>query len=341
MQTIKQHEIRYQLSSVVVDAKTGTLRNVTVAKAGVAAQGHYLSVDSEGMQTQDPDQIRRELPVMTDEETLKTLMAAAVSAGGRFKVRSDHDDAISSRAGYADNFQIIEDRVVCDVHLNESYRDREIVMEVAKNTPELMGLSIDFLPSFEIGKNEALMRVQKLNAVDIVDAGAITPAGLFLKEGVDKSPNGILSMETKQSDKPTELAALAAAVLSLTSKFDELSAKLAAVDEKKKKKDDSEDDSDEDDQMSAVNAKLAEHTASLLALRKDQAALGLKAGASLVSPEATAPEAKPVEKPKTYLELVSELKTSGKFSAGAAHREAMRANPAAYATHLKSLGVAK
>src|SRR5882724_9044991 len=99
-------ELKFQLNrSTSVDHAKGSIRGATVAKAGVEAIGKFVYLDVNGQVTRNAGQACKKLPVYTDAKMLDTLMAAAQDAGGRVKVRSDHDDSISARAGFADNFR--------------------------------------------------------------------------------------------------------------------------------------------------------------------------------------------------------------------------------------------
>ena len=177
--TANRAGLRYRLSAATIDADAGVVRGVTVAKSGVIAMGKFIYIDRGGAITKDVTQAVRKIAVGTDEVTLESLLLAAEAAGGKIKVRSDHNDDIGARGGYADNFRRTGDRVVCDLHLFDSYKDRDVFLETAQKTPELAGLSIDFKPTFQIKNDVALMRVSDLIAVDIVDEGAITGDGLF------------------------------------------------------------------------------------------------------------------------------------------------------------------
>lgn len=177
------------LAAEAVDVPGGILRGCTVAQAGVEATGKYVMIDAEGHVTKDEAAAVRELPVWTDAKTLETLLAAS-AARARFKVREDHDDTIGATAGYAANFRAAGDRIVADVKVYENYRNRAVFLERVSTTPDQIGLSIDFLPSFELGNDRALMRIDRLDAVDIVDEGAITHRGLFLSAGVDSPEKG-------------------------------------------------------------------------------------------------------------------------------------------------------
>jgi hypothetical protein len=217
-----------------VDVEAGVIRGATVAKAGVQALGHRVMLDASGAVTLDEEKSVREVPVFTDERTLDTLMAAADKGGGKFKTREDHNDAIGARAGFSEGFRRTEDgRVTADIGLFASYPHRATVLEAARQTPRDIGLSIDFLPSFEIIDGRAMMRVEKLDAVDIVDKGAITPDGMFLSAGVDTAANGQPAQATsttstmpETTSTPDVASALAAMTKTIT---DCMSAMTAAV----------------------------------------------------------------------------------------------------------------
>jgi len=168
---------RLRLRAVRSDA--GLLQGVCVLTAGVQTIGKFVFVDANGQITKDPTAARKKLPVWTDAESLTSLLAAVREAGGKLRVRSDHDDTIAARAGTAENFQREGDKVTCDIELNDSYRDRDIVLEVATKTPDLLGCSISFTPVFEIKADRALMRIATIEAVDLVDEPAANPSGLF------------------------------------------------------------------------------------------------------------------------------------------------------------------
>lgn len=171
---------RYQLRAEKIDVANNVIRAATVAVAGVRATGKTVMLDKSGGRTLDEKLCARRLPIFTDEKTLETLMAAAAASDGkRVKCREDHVDAVGARAGFANNFKRVGDRVVADVTLFESYANRAIVLETAERAPQQIGLSMDFEPDFEILGDRALIRVRSLSAVDIVDAGAVTPNGLL------------------------------------------------------------------------------------------------------------------------------------------------------------------
>jgi hypothetical protein len=355
------HELRFQLNAGdSVDNKAGILRGVTVAKAGVDAQGKFLYLDQNGDPLPTEAGAVKKLAITTDETTLDTLLGAIQDAGGRLKVRSDHDDAIQARAGYAVNFRKIDDRVVCDIHLNDSYRDREIVLEVAKDTPELIGLSIDFMPSFQLEKDTAIMRVGEIYAVDIVDAGAITPSGLYMqRETVDKKiiikpKTTFIMASTKEPTMAECMASITecmATIKGVGQQFtDEMGKfyKMAFPNADKKGKDggDGDDgDGDNDAELKATIKSLALQvkaaTDSMAAMRAERVSLGLNAEKSAADKSAdAAAEAERVrlakEKivPKTYLELLAEKKKEGMQLSHDRHAWVLANHPEAYQAYL-------
>lgn len=170
---------------VPINPATGIIPGVTVAEIGVAT-GHFAFLDREnavlgvGGMADAPNfkGALRRLPLCMDAKSLDTVVAAG-KAANRVKAREDHDDSVGARAGYGANFRLEEGKAVCDMTVFAAYRNRGVFMETAAETPELIGLSGDFKFNAEIKGDCAFMRVVKIEAVDIVDKGALTHAGLF------------------------------------------------------------------------------------------------------------------------------------------------------------------
>ena len=168
-----------------IDPQTGVLRGVTVAEIGTAT-GHFAYLDSTGKimgvgGIADAGNFAgssKRIPLCMDAASLETVVAAG-KAAGRVKAREDHDDSVGARAGYVSNFRMENGKAVCDATVFDAYRNRGVFMETAAETPELIGLSGDFKFNAEVVGNCAVMRVSKIDAVDIVDRGALTHAGLF------------------------------------------------------------------------------------------------------------------------------------------------------------------
>lgn len=358
-----EHEISLQLNAGAVDAKSGVITGATVAQAGVDAIGKFVMLDAAGQITRDPDQMKKKLGVVTDDETLDTIMAAASNAGGVLKIRSDHDDSLGARAGYAKNFVKIPAqnsggktspaRITADLYLASSYRDRDIVLETAQNTPALIGLSIDMLPSFEIKGDRAVMRIEELYAVDIVDAGAITHDGLFLSRTVDKTPrvktsstkpDPLLKMATEDK-KPLTIEDCMSAITQLTSGMTKLAESVAAMGKA----------SAVPEQLSAQLKTLTEgmsaQNETLLTLKKEQGALGLKLGvgggsgggdeSERVRLAAEQAEKDKNAKGKNYLQLMADyhIAANGKLSKSDAHRHIQATQAEKYREYQKGLGV--
>lgn len=347
------HGLRTVLSADKVERAAGVIRGATVAKAGVEATGKIVMLDARGQVTRDETLCAKTLPVFTDGETLKTLMAAAAAGGGRFKSREDHDDAIGARAGYTTGFRLDGDRVAADVHLFASYRNREIVLEAADLTPEEIGLSIDFTPRYEIANGRALMRVVTLHGVDIVDEGAITHGGMFYSAGVDSARKGF-SAELK-TPNPMTIEELAAQVTKLSAAIESCSAqltKMSSVTPPAPAK---------DEELSALrksNEKLAADVAAtnekLKALaddrareRRERSLMGFRGSeterAQLAASDKTAEDIAQLNaQKKTYMQLVADLRASNtKLSAADAHDAVRRTTEGqtAYALHLSSKGI--
>lgn len=351
------HTLRQHLRASRVDAAAGVIYGATVAKSGVQATGKTLFLDSKGAITRDEKLAARKLPVFTDDKTLDTLMAAAAGAGPRVKVREDHDDSLGARAGYASAFvKTTDGRVTTDLRLFQEYRNRALVLETATETPSEIGLSIDFRPSFEIVGDKAMMRVEELYAVDIVDEGAITPGGLLLSAGVDTAgkketqsgkPEPTAQMPTNEEIMAAlkELAANVGACMAAVGKLTAAPAAPApAPDAMAAFKVEQEKLAA---QLTQMNDQLKAVVLDNAKLKKERALLGFRGTPSERAAAAAASGAEDIEKMsanrKDYLTLVREHREKSKCSAAAAHSAVQKSEEgaAAYALHLSARGVVR
>lgn len=346
----KPHTLLLKLAAMKVDADKGTIIGATVAKANVPAVGKYVLLDAEGKITRDVKLAKRKVPVFTDQKTLETLLVAAQKYGPKFKIREDHDDSTGARVGYSANFKLEGDLVSADLTIFKAYRNRELFFEIAAQTPDLIGLSIDAYADYEItgtGADEkALMRILELDAVDVVDAGAITPDGLLFKRGVDTPDNpepqktdkmaaptieDVMALVTKQGES---LASLSATVQKLACPPSPDDAMKKGIDEIKTS-------------LAETRTQLAAQTATIAAMKREKALLGFRGSDAERARLAAAPADevdKIIEGQKDYPALVKAARAAdAKLSASAAH-SAVMATPegsAAYRIHLQKKGVAK
>lgn len=360
------YKLLLRLASQKINAETGVMTEVTVAKAGVRAEGKFLWLDKDGKRTNDEELAVKKLPVFTDAKTLTTLLAASTAVGPRTKTREDHDDALESRIGFAYNFKAgsgeFSDLVSADIHVFQAYRNRALLFETALHTPDQIGISIDFIPDFEIAGDRALMRVKKLEAVDIVDAGAITPDGLLLNaESVD-TPEKTTAEKAASKSQPSEhmaaptldevmsalsklsdtvgqcvagLTALKAAAPAVAGDSDALKAiKEEQVALAKTLKEESE----------KLSAATKANTDALANLRKERALLGLRA-TDAERVQLSGKGAEEIEQlaasKKSYLDLVTDRAATDKCSRAEAHGRVQRTDEGkvAYAKHLGTRGV--
>ncbi len=340
------HKLSCQLGAEAVDTAHGIIRGATVAKSNVQALGKFVWLDAKGQITRDPEEMASEIPVYTDETTLSTLMAAAQAAGKRIKVRRDHVDEIEARVGYADGFKLTDDgRVTSDIHIFKSYGKRELVLETSLETPEEIGLSIDFTPTFEIRDGKALMRVSELHAVDIVDEGAITPGGLLLSAGVDttrkvekpatNSTPAIMAAPTSE-ELMSAVGSLTTAVGALAKTVGEIQAKMNATPAADPKVDEAL------KAASELKDQLAAQKQEIVQMKREKALLGFRGSADERAKLATAqPEdiEKAVTQKKTYLQLVADRVASEKCKKSDAHVWVMKNHKDEYAAHLAGKGV--
>ncbi len=359
LESQKTYHFLAKLSAGKVDPAAGTITGATVAKAGVQAIGKFIFADADGNFTRDPKLGKTKIPVYTDEKTLDTLMGAAQDAGARVKCREDHDDSIKSRIGYCFNFQrTAKDTVSTDIKIFDKFSSRDLLFETATQTPELIGLSIDpgelqFERGEIDGQTIALMRVTELNAVDIVDAGAITPSGLLLSAtSVDKQ-NEVTESKTQSSDQmasPT-LDDLLASINKMTEGYAALAKQVADQGAALSKMAAPAVDADKDGmkaQLKEISDALKATTTSIAQMKKERALLGFRATATAgeLAAASNLQTAEDIEKmaagKKDYLTMVADRAATDKCSRAEAHNRVQKTDEgsAAYAVHLMGKGVA-
>ena len=197
-------DVRFS-SGTAIDSELGVLRGVSVAEIGEAT-GHFVALDKAGMiigvdDPEIPGTVRR-LPLCADQKTLDSIVEVGAQLG-RVKAREDHDDSIASRAGYVECFRMEDGKAVCDLTVFDAYQNRATFLEAATKTPEMIGLSGHFKFIAEIIGDQAFMRVTGIEAVDIVDEGALTHTGLFRALPVAPTVDNNKKVKTRFSTKPT------------------------------------------------------------------------------------------------------------------------------------------
>lgn len=337
---MRKYSLRSCLAVGAVDASSNLLTGAVVARANVRAEGHFAYRHKDGSVNLDDDDAIEELPIYTDDKFIETLLAAAPAPGNKLKVRADHDDRLGARLGYAVNFRRDGDAVITDIKVFTEAKDRSLIMETAANDPKNIGLSIDFLPSFEVREGKAFFRVDKLSAVDIVDRGAITPGGLFLSAREVDSEGKVLTENIQPSQTMPENiepknSEIMAALGKLTEGLTALTARLTKLEEGKKP--------EQPEQLSEAKLKeIISSTVSAELVKRDtaNAKLAAKLGFKPDGSKLAAGDEGYQETPKTFDQLKADaMAANAKLSAVDASRMVMRQNPEAYKRHLARGGV--
>ena len=116
---------------------------------------------------------------------------------GKLKVRWGHvpllSDPVGTEIGTLSNFQRKGDKLLGDLTFVKGWEESELIKSkvshlkvIALNSPELMALSIEFIPSEELEPTDKENtdklpeeNLKELRAVAITSDGAVTPEGLF------------------------------------------------------------------------------------------------------------------------------------------------------------------
>lgn len=374
-----EFSLTFQLSATsLVDVQKGLLRSVSVAEVGTAT-GHFAFLDAGnkvvavGGANDAPQGIStKRVPLCADEQTIETIVAAG-KMRGRVKAREDHDDSVGARAGYAEAFRSEGGKAVCDMCIFEAYRNRGVFLETANSTPELIGLSGDFKFNAEVRDGACYMRVTKVDAVDIVDQGALTHAGLFKANtlGVDmeiKETVQPLHIMAKASEAPDlkafkamceTVAAYKAANAAATAEIDEACASLATnaaeapvapvapVKEEMKAAASMKEEVTKELTATFSTLITSEVTKAVSAaqveFQKQMGALGIKATGSTTTTVAAASttQTATAEAPKDFLSLKASIAKERNVKPSEAARIIMSEQPEVYKAHQIKLGILK
>jgi hypothetical protein len=164
-----------------VDRTTGVITGVSVATIG-EARGHAVKLD---------------------RTTLDQLKALADKAGS-VRVGIDHWSGFEGIAGSLRAFRIEGDNLRADLHLLENHPARERILEMAEKMPGNFGLSIAYVGSSEEKDGVAFARISELLSVDLVDAPAANPSGLFAApDGTERIPEWRESLESIRNSMHT------------------------------------------------------------------------------------------------------------------------------------------
>lgn len=148
-----------------IDAETGLLRKVSILTEG-EAKGHGIFIDG---------------------TTLKTVMVSAQSNSGGVKVKMNHGQDVTSIVGVMKNFSIEGIQLFGDLQLLKTCDQFDYIIEMAQTMPETFGMSISFALYLEEIGGKDFARCTELFSIDIVDAPAANPGGLFSAKPVQLS----------------------------------------------------------------------------------------------------------------------------------------------------------
>ena len=215
----------YAIEGGSVDRKTGIISGVSVITQG-EAKGHGVKID---------------------RKTLETFKARADEFPGGVRVKADHGTGFASIVGMLDGFRIDGEKLRADLRLLKSDSHYEKTMDMAESMPSIFGLSPSFSQITEKVGGELFARCQDLYSVDLVDAPAANPSGLYssivdseninrmsdIKEfvsGLFGKDGTITELQTHLAATRTDLSAAQLEATNLKTKNSELTAELSKRD---------------------------------------------------------------------------------------------------------------
>lgn len=170
-----------------VDGEAGIISGVSVITRGEAS-GHGFLVD---------------------EKTLQQFADFGNKAPSGVKVMLKHFKAgesspVTDTVAYLKNFRVDGDNTRADLNLLKSDTHFGKIIELAQKLPTEFGLSVSFDKKIERVGGKDFVRVNELHSVDLVDAPAANPTGLF-SEPHKENQNITMNIETAKLAKALSL----------------------------------------------------------------------------------------------------------------------------------------
>lgn len=157
-----------------------------------------------------------------DGETLSGVKACLDAMPSGVKVKINHFSGFDGIVGTLRDARLSGDRLRADLHLLNEHPARDLVLELAARQPDTFGLSIAFSGRKEKKGVKMYARCTELYSVDLVDAPAANPTGLFSQPFDSKRSLNMLE-ELKQ------LLGFAQKADTTLTKLDQLAEKLTTL----------------------------------------------------------------------------------------------------------------
>jgi hypothetical protein len=135
-----------------------------------------------------------------DKTTLSQINEVAKTYPDGIKVKlsqsKEHDGSAGQIVGVLKNFRVDGDQTRADLHLLQASEKRAFVLEMAATMPSEFGLSVVIPKEFEKVGGKECLRCSEIYSVDLVEAPAANPTGLFSS----KTPTTTMSIKYKSGD---------------------------------------------------------------------------------------------------------------------------------------------
>lgn len=192
-----------------------------------------------------------------DSTSLEQVLGLALAQPDGVKAKADHGSGIFDTVGKLVNFRREGNQVKADLELFKSDSNFSKVLEMAIKLPESFGFSVNTSAEYEKKDGKKLVRFKELESVDLVDAPAANPNGLFSQQ--TNNNNTMLKQFAVKLGLPET-----ATEAEITAKLDELELAKKKLEDKekdeekeklaKKKLEDEDKEKKDKEEMSKVEA---------------------------------------------------------------------------------------
>lgn len=143
-----------------------------------------------------------------DKTTLSQIDRVAKTYPDGIKVKlsqsKEHDGSAGQIVGVLKNFRTEGDQERADLHLLSTSDRRAFVLEMAATMPSEFGLSVVIPKEFEKVDGKDCLRCSEIYSVDLVEAPAANPTGLFSSQPTKKNMSSIKYVKGESGDHASD-----------------------------------------------------------------------------------------------------------------------------------------
>lgn len=200
---VKPSQYVVQLEAGKLRPESGVIPDVVIIQEGYS-KGHYCVKENGRLTQPDWSQEYKSgelIPQFIDSKMLQQL-CAAITEKQTVKAKVEHGSGVMGTFGDYAQPRVDGDKLRAELTLMKHSIHKDFVSEIFDRYAHDFGNSVDILVTYELGekngKEVALLRLKKLNSIDLVDAGAATSALLSEENEPQSQPDKAMPLTPEE-----------------------------------------------------------------------------------------------------------------------------------------------